>query len=68
MRQLERWYDIKVEYKGTMPTVKAERELDRQVPLTDVLNYLSRLNIKFERNGRTITVLPSNPKLWIVSE
>lgn len=58
MRQLERWYDIKVEYKGKAPTVKLNGELDRQVPLTDVLNYLSRLNIKFERNGRTITVLP----------
>ncbi|MGN6418544.1 MAG: FecR family protein [Pseudobacter sp.] len=58
MRQLERWYDVKVEYKGAAPTVKLNGELDRQVPLTDVLNYLSRLNIKFERNGRTITVLP----------
>jgi transmembrane sensor len=58
MRQLERWYDIKVEYTGAVPTVKLNGELDRQVPLTDVLNYLSRLNIKFERSGRTITVLP----------
>jgi ferric-dicitrate binding protein FerR (iron transport regulator) len=59
MRQLERWYDVKVEYKGTAPTVQLNGELDRQIPLSDVLNYLSRLNIKFERTGRTITVLPS---------
>lgn len=58
MRQLERWYDVKVEYKGAAPSLKFNGELDRQVPLADVLNYLSRLNIKFERNGRTITVLP----------
>ena len=58
MRQLERWYDIKVQYRGTIPTVKLNGDLDRQIPLTDVLKYLSRLNIKFEREGRTITILP----------
>lgn len=58
MRQLERWYDIKVQYRGAIPTIKLNGELDRQIALTDVLRYLSRLNIKFEREGRTITVLP----------
>ncbi|WP_127125612.1 FecR family protein [Pseudoflavitalea rhizosphaerae] len=58
MRQMERWYDIKVQYRGTIPTVKLNGDLDRQIPLSDVLKYLSRLNIKFEREGRTITILP----------
>ncbi|MBO9659752.1 MAG: FecR domain-containing protein [Chitinophagaceae bacterium] len=58
MRQLERWYDIKVEYRGAIPTVKLNGELDRQIPLSDVLRYLSRLNIKYEREGRTISILP----------
>ena len=58
MRQLERWYDIKVQYRGTIPSVKLNGDLDRQIPLSDVLKYLSRLNIKFEREGRTITILP----------
>lgn len=58
MRQLERWYDIKVQYRGAIPTVKLNGELDRQIALTDVLRYLSRLNIKYEREGRTIIILP----------
>ncbi|NML22276.1 DUF4974 domain-containing protein [Pseudoflavitalea sp. G-6-1-2] len=58
MRQLERWYDIKVQYRGAVPTVKLMGELDRAIPLTDVLRYLSRLNIKFEKEGRTLTILP----------
>lgn len=58
MRELERWYDIKVQYRGAVPTVKLNGELDRQIALTDVLRYLSRLNIKFEKEGRVITILP----------
>lgn len=58
MRQLERWYDIKVQYRGAVPSVKLNGELDRSIPLSDVLRYLARLNIKFEREGRIITILP----------
>ncbi len=40
MRQLERWYNIKVRYESTIPTLVFKGEMYRDVNLSDVLEVL----------------------------
>lgn len=47
MQQLERWYDITVEYENRVPSIRFGGELSRNVPLSDVLRGLKDMNIKF---------------------
>jgi hypothetical protein len=58
MRQLERWYDIKVEYVGKMPDVKFEGGMDKGVPLSEILNILSssEFQIKTRLKDRVLTI------------
>lgn len=56
MRQLERWYDIKVQYKGTVSNIIFEGRMYRNVNLSDVLQVLQEMGVKFELNGKTLTV------------
>jgi transmembrane sensor len=56
MRQLERWYDIDVLYEGRVPDIKLKGELDRQANLSDVLRYFSKLQLRYKRVGRVLTI------------
>lgn len=56
MRQLERWYDISVNYQGNIPSIVFKGQMDRNVQLTDVIRFLNAFGIKAELTGRTLTV------------
>ena len=56
MRQLERWYGIKVEYEGSIPDTKFSGEIYRNVNLSDVLEALQRMGVKFRLHGKTLLV------------
>ena len=56
MRQLERWYDIQVKYEGTIPDMTFKGKMDRGVPLSILLNFLSDMNIQSKLEGRTLTI------------
>lgn len=56
MRQLERWYDITVVYKGQIPAIVFKGQMDRNVRLTDVIRFLTAFGIKTSFEGRTLTV------------
>lgn len=57
MRQLERWYDIKVVYEhNIVPSTKLAGKMTRDVPLTGLLNNLEKLGIKCKLQGSTLTV------------
>lgn len=58
MRQLERWYDVKVEYAGTIPERRFQGEIQRNLPLADVLEGLKNTGIRFTIEERTIIVRP----------
>ncbi len=58
MRQLERWYDIRVVYDGPKPTAKFLGEVDRNLTLTQVLKVLEGVTAKFRLEGRTLHVRP----------
>ena len=58
MKQLERWYGIKVEYHGDVSDVRFNGGTFRNKNLSEVLKVLELSNIKFKVEGKTITVYP----------
>ncbi len=58
MRQLERWYDIEVIYKGKLTTDSFTGKIPRSANLSELLRILEISEVHFRIEGRTITVLP----------
>ena len=54
MRQLARWYDIQVKYEGQMPARKFSGEITHDLTLSQLMNGLQSLGIKFSIEGRTM--------------
>jgi ferric-dicitrate binding protein FerR (iron transport regulator) len=58
MRQLAKWYDIDIRYQGE-PTHKIfGGTMRRTLSLQQVLSALSRYDVRFQLQGRTLVVLP----------
>jgi transmembrane sensor len=57
MRQLERWYDIHVQYESTIPAIHFKGGLDRGVNLSGILKILPEIGIRYRMEGRTLIVL-----------
>lgn len=58
MKQLERWYGIKVEYHGDVSDVRFSGGTFRNKNLSEVLKVLEFNNIKFKVEGKTVIVYP----------
>jgi hypothetical protein len=56
MRQLARWYDIEVKYKGRVSDEKFSGKLTRDLPLSQVLEVLKSFNIRTRLVGKTLIV------------
>jgi hypothetical protein len=56
MRQVSRWYDIDVVYEGKIPDEKFFGEISRSSNLADVFKILELNNMKFDVDGKTVTV------------
>ncbi len=56
MRQLERWYDIKVIYEGKVPGMRFGGRLDRNTSLASLLKILKDAEVNFRIEGRTLIV------------
>jgi len=56
MRQLSRWYDIDVKYEGNAPGLKINGKMDRGLKLSEIIEFLGKMEIKFKMEGRTIIV------------
>jgi len=59
MRQLARWYDVNVIYKGKAPDMEFGGKIDRGLPLNELLKFLDKNQIHFRLEGRDLIVLPS---------
>jgi len=58
MRQLSRWYDVDIEYKGKTDDIFVA-EMSRNIKLSDALRALELTGrVKFEIEGRKIVVMP----------
>jgi len=58
MRQLARWYDLDVRYKGNIPSREFVGYIERDLNLSQVLEILKVNNVHFKVEGRTVTILP----------
>ncbi|SEW38888.1 FecR family protein [Chitinophaga arvensicola] len=58
MRQLGRWYDVTIVYAGAVPAGRFQGEIQRNLPLSDVLEGLESTGIHFRLQGRSIIVEP----------
>ncbi len=56
MQELSRWYDIKVQYQGSVTTKRFSGKIYRTLNFDEVLNILKFSKIKLKRDGNTITV------------
>jgi transmembrane sensor len=56
MRQLSRWYDVDVEYQGTMAQKHYMGRISRNVPVSQIFEILKTSGLNFTINGRKIIV------------
>ncbi|SEW44046.1 FecR family protein [Chitinophaga sp. YR573] len=56
MNELSRWYDVSVRYEGQIPSRTFRGKIKRDLSLTQVLEVLQDVNIKFRMEGKTIVV------------
>jgi ferric-dicitrate binding protein FerR (iron transport regulator) len=57
MKQLERWYDIRVQYNGSVPKMTFDGKMYRNVNFSGVLEMLTTMDVKFRMEGKTLIVL-----------
>jgi len=58
MRQLSRWYDVEVEYQGTLPSRDFRGKIQRDLQLSQVLKFLEQSDVHFTLNGKKLIVRP----------
>jgi transmembrane sensor len=57
MLQVSRWYNVDVQYKGAIPAQTFEGNIDRNIPLNELLMLLQQMGpTKFTIEGRTVKV------------
>jgi ferric-dicitrate binding protein FerR (iron transport regulator) len=57
MSQVSRWYNVDVQYKGSVPGQTFEGNIDRNIPLNELLTLLQQMGAtKFTIEGRTVKV------------
>jgi transmembrane sensor len=58
MKMVSRWYDVEIEYQGTIPDSKFGGTFSKSKSLDGLLNYLKQLsNIQFKQQGNKITIM-----------
>lgn len=58
MRQLARWYDVTIEYRGNIPDLKFVGEIPRSANLEEVFQILGKTRLRFTVEGKKIIVNP----------
>jgi transmembrane sensor len=58
MRQVSRWYDVEVEFRGNITDDGFTGKVPRNVPLSKLLNVLEQYDLRFKIEGKKIIVLP----------
>lgn len=58
MGQLARWYDVDVEYEGSIPKRRFAGEIQKSLTLSQVMKLLSQNKINFEIQGKKLIVKP----------
>jgi ferric-dicitrate binding protein FerR (iron transport regulator) len=59
VKQLSRWYNIEVYYKGDIKNQEFTGKIDRTLSLNQVLKILEKTGVRFQlEEGRKLTILP----------
>ncbi|MDO6433692.1 FecR domain-containing protein [Flavitalea sp. BT771] len=58
MRQVARWYDVEVEFKGNVTDDSFSGKVSRSVPLSRLLKVLEQYEINFKIEGKKIIISP----------
>ena len=58
MRQLARWYDVEIKYQGNIENEYFAGEIQKTLPLKDVLEILSKTGLHYAIDKRVITITP----------
>jgi ferric-dicitrate binding protein FerR (iron transport regulator) len=59
MRQLSRWYDVQVEYEGTLHPQTITGDVGRNIKLSRFLELLGKMGkAKYIIQGKTVKVIP----------
>jgi transmembrane sensor len=58
LRQVARWYDIEVEYQGSIQPESFAGSISRNMDLSELLKVLEITGVQFSLQGRKLTVLP----------
>lgn len=58
MRQLEKWYNVEIEYEGAISKREFQGEIQRELNLSEVLDVLRRTDVNFRVEGRKLIVMP----------
>jgi len=58
MRQVARWYDVEVEFKGDVSNDGFSGKVPRSVPLSRLMKVLEQSEINFKVEGKKITISP----------
>lgn len=56
MRQLSRWYDVEIVYKGKVPSIRPGGSMGRDLSLIQVLDVLKAMEVKYTLEGRKLII------------
>jgi len=60
LRQVSRWYDIDIEYQGTVPSFTISGDVSRDADLSAMLEILKLYNVQFIQQGRKLIIMDHN--------
>jgi hypothetical protein len=58
IKQLERWYDVDVAFEGTLKPKLIYGKMQRDLYLSQVLDILKKLGVKYRLEGKKLTIIP----------
>jgi len=58
LRQIERWYDIDIEYSGILPDRKFGGKISRENNVSEILKIMEESNMRFRIENKKIIILP----------
>ncbi|SEW37882.1 FecR family protein [Chitinophaga arvensicola] len=56
IRQIERWYDIKIQFEGQVTKVKLSGGMDRGVKLSGLIRFFNSYGLQTRLDGRTLYI------------
>jgi hypothetical protein len=58
LRQIGRWYDLDILYKGTIPQREFRARMSRNTRASEVLKILDESQVHYTLEGKTLTIIP----------